>query len=266
MNFLIVFLFAALILLILLAFKYQHERQESLKYKTLLHKIHKNFIHDLCTTEAGISETKKSGQHLSQRLVKTNHEVNSSDINVLKQLIDNGTTVKFNADIYAFKQGIRKKLSYETICKNQMLVEKLKPIVKKVYDTAKTKFNIEEPLYVSKIQFWRWERGQELRNHSDGHTFDMKTNQWVRMRGCNPDISSVWYLSEHGKDFHGGLLEFVDSVEKIIPRVGDLYVFESGPKNVHKMTRIINGNKYICTILLTKDPSSNDENSKLFLE
>lgn len=253
-------------MVILLFLRYKYAKNETVKYQKILQKIHTNFVHDLYTTEAGINETKASGQTLSDRLFKTVYRISDEQIQFLRKAIDNGETVKFNADIYAFNQGNRMKLSYNQICKDQRLINLFRPVVKKVYEMAKTNLKIKQPLYVSKIQCWRWEKGQELRNHADGHTYNTITKSWRKMRGCNPDVSSVWYLSEHGKDFQGGLLEFVDSTEKILPKTGDLYVFESGPKNVHKMTRMITGNKYICTVLLTKDPSSDNDKSRLFLK
>mmetsp|Transcript_29954 Transcript_29954/g.96639 ORF Transcript_29954/g.96639 Transcript_29954/m.96639 type:complete len:328 (-) Transcript_29954:75-1058(-) len=72
------------------------------------------------------------------------------------------------------------------------------------------------------------------------------------------EYSGLLYLSDFGKDFQGGLFEFVDdqgaSLLQVEPRRGRLLLFASTRDNRHKVNRVTEGLRFALSFWFTCDP------------
>lgn len=66
------------------------------------------------------------------------------------------------------------------------------------------------------------------------------------------DISALLYLSTHGQEFQGGLLEFVevdsDIVSVVQPQTAELVMFTSGVESLHRVTRVTEGDRMLLSV------------------
>lgn len=99
--------------------------------------------------------------------------------------------------------------------------------------------NIYNVSIIKKVTY----NGYSHRNHKDGYnaresrTDDgQKYYKWISIPTCfgekSPAFSCIYYMSDHGSDFNGGILEFVDGM-KVIPKKNLCVIFDSD--TVHKV-------------------------------
>ncbi|XP_043288052.1 2-oxoglutarate and iron-dependent oxygenase domain-containing protein 3-like isoform X2 [Venturia canescens] len=78
--------------------------------------------------------------------------------------------------------------------------------------------------------------------------------------------TSLLYLNDHGRDFEGGRLIFIDDnnvTTSIEPRKGRVTMFTSGAENLHAVERVTSGTRYALTVSFTCDPIAAISDPKL---
>jgi len=71
------------------------------------------------------------------------------------------------------------------------------------------------------------------------------------------DYSGLLYLSDYGRDFDGGLFQFLDPTANttVEPRRGRLLLFAASSENRHRVHRVTAGLRYVLSFWFTLDPA-----------
>jgi predicted 2-oxoglutarate/Fe(II)-dependent dioxygenase YbiX len=120
----------------------------------------------------------------------------------------------------------------------------------------------EEPLYVNMTQLSSMGSGGVVPLHADDCMLHLDTGRWVPTFFFRK-YSALVYLDQSGRDYQGGVLEFVDAqggarmrvrvLERVVPRRGTVVLFSSGRDNAHRTTPVTRGRRHVMAIWFCAD-------------
>eukprot|EP01084_Bolivina_argentea_P074460 135082_1 len=135
---------------------------------------------------------------------------------------------------------------YSDIDNNKMIKNILQSAVENALDLLVDHYDISRELHPDTIQIVKWYEGQNLGEHSDAFYVDGTPNYSFYRK-----YTMIIYLNNN---FEGGEFQFTKRNVTIKPETGKLVAFSAGLYDMHKVNKVLQGNRYTIAAWFTDDP------------
>ncbi|HEX6290602.1 MAG TPA: 2OG-Fe(II) oxygenase [Herpetosiphonaceae bacterium] len=113
-------------------------------------------------------------------------------------------------------------------------------------------YNVADPGYVEFTLLTEMRRGDSHALHADSEKQDHDGN-WIQNHTAWRSYTAMVYLNTSGVDYAGGVLQFPELGQDIVPQAGLLVGFPCGHLYQHAVTPIQAGTRYALSIWMTDD-------------